>query len=82
MTDELTSARSDNVFRLISEFSSVEVSLNESANGPRLQITDIKSGVSTHLDPLVLESLVYVRQEDFAPFLDPGQTRWAGPYDE
>jgi hypothetical protein len=67
---------------LESEFASVEVSLDHTANGPRLRIHDLRGGGTTHLDPLVLETLVYLRADELAGFLDPGATRWAGPFDE
>lgn len=49
---------------LANEFASVEVVLDESANGPRLKITDPASGASIALDPLELHSLAHARHED------------------
>jgi hypothetical protein len=68
--------------RLTSEFADVEVSLDTEGNGPRLRIRDVRTDVSVLLDPLELESLVYVRHDELAGFLDPGSTRWSGPIDD
>lgn len=68
-------------FVVESEFALIEVSLDRTANGPRVAIRDLKSGSDGYLDPLELESLVYVRHEALTKFMDPGSTRWAGPFD-
>ena len=39
------------------EFARVEVELDETANGPRLRLRDLKTGRETFLDALELESL-------------------------
>jgi hypothetical protein len=49
---------------LANEFASVEVELDETANGPRLRISDPASGASIALDPLELHTLAHARHED------------------
>jgi hypothetical protein len=65
-------------FVLKSEFSAVQVRNDHEANGPRLEIRDMRTGSVIYLDPLELESLVYIRHEELTRFLDPGLTRWSG----
>lgn len=74
-------SQSDITARLASEFATVDVSVDYAGNGPRLRIRDVRTGSSVLLDPLELESLVYVRHDGLAPFLDPGATRWTDPID-
>lgn len=62
--------------RLASEFASVEVALDESGNGPRLKIVDLKTGHVGYLDPFELETLAWVRKDELARFFDPSATRW------
>lgn len=61
---------------LRSEFAEVRVELDTSANGPRLKIEDIRTGMVNYLDPLELETLAWSRHEDLAPLLDPSYSRW------
>jgi len=63
---------------LVSEFGHVVVERDETANGPRLLILDVKTGRRICLDPLELESLARARHEDLAPLLDPGRTMARG----
>ena len=58
------------------EFAGVKVEVDDRANGPRLKIEDLETGVATYLDPLELQSLVWVPHRDLAPFLDPSSYRW------
>jgi len=58
---------------LASEFGTVEIRRDDSGNGPRLLIRDLRSGRETLLDPFELAALTMVRHEEFAPFLDPGR---------
>ena len=57
---------------LESEFGHVQVELDNSANGSRLMIRDLKTGQTIFLDPLELEGLAWARHGDLAPLLDPG----------
>ena len=56
---------------LMNEFAAVEVEMDESANGPRLRITDLRQGFEIYLDPLELESLTRQSHETFAEFVRP-----------
>jgi hypothetical protein len=58
---------------LKSEFAAVEVARDDSGNGPRLMIRDVRSGKSIFLDPLELASLARVRHEELLPFIDPAR---------
>jgi hypothetical protein len=62
--------------RLDNEFASVEVVLDEDANGPRLKITDLRTGRVGFLDPFELETLAWLDKGALAPFFDPSRTRW------
>jgi hypothetical protein len=59
------------VLSLSNEFAAVRVMIDRSGNGPRLEITDMGSGISACLDPLELRSLALVRHADLAPILEP-----------
>jgi hypothetical protein len=59
--------------QLTSEFAAVEVERDDSGNGPRLMIRDMRSGQRVFLDPLELAALALARHEELAPFLDPGR---------
>jgi hypothetical protein len=61
---------------LKSEFAHVRVELDESGNGPRLLVQDLKTARTLYLDPLELETLAWMCHEDLAPFLDPAHRRW------
>jgi hypothetical protein len=69
----------DDSILLHSEFATVRVSLDVTANGPRLKIVDQRSGEVGYLDPLELESLAWARHGHLVALLDPGADRWAGP---
>ncbi len=66
---------------LRNEFAHVQVTLDTTANGPRLMIEDVKSGAITYLDPLELERLAWMRHADMAPLLDPELGRRRDPED-
>ena len=59
--------------QLASEFAAVEVERDDSGNGPRLMIRDLRSGQRVFLDPLELAALAWTRHEELMPFLDPGR---------
>jgi hypothetical protein len=58
-------------FLLRNEFATVEVSLDETANGPRLLIRDLETGRHVHLDALEVESLTRMDHDDFADRVRP-----------
>ena len=58
-------------FVLRNEFATVEVALDETANGPRLLVRDLESGRQVHLDALEVESLTRMDHDDFADRVRP-----------
>lgn len=62
--------------RLDSEFASVEVTINQDGNGPRLQIVDLRTGHVGYLDPFELEQLAWLSKDALAPLFDPSASRW------
>ena len=61
---------------LANEFAQVEVVLDETGNGPRLRVSDLKTGKVGYLDPLELESLAWATKYELAPLMDPAASRW------
>jgi hypothetical protein len=59
------------VLVLRNEFARVEVRLDRSANGDRLEVTDVNSGRRIYLDPLELERLTAARHHDLAQLVAP-----------
>jgi hypothetical protein len=59
--------------RLISEFAAVEVEFDDTGNGPRLMIRDVRSGQCIYLDPLELSALASACHEDLLPLIDPSR---------
>jgi len=55
--------------KLTSEFASVIVKPNFSANGPRLELIDLETGVTVFLDPFQLRMLTRLTSSDFEAFL-------------
>ena len=62
--------------RLENEFASVEVELDMDGNGPRLKITDLRTGHVGYLDPFELETLSWLDKDTLSAFFDPSRTRW------
>lgn len=62
--------------QLTSEFASVQLSLDVSGNGPRLRLEDLQSGMTVLLDPVQLESLVWLPRADLVRLADPGRRPW------
>lgn len=54
-----------------SEFGSVIVERDESANGVRLSIRDQSSGRTIYMDPLALEALTWLQQDQLGALIDP-----------
>jgi hypothetical protein len=71
------SGQSGKHLQLRSEFGSVTVALDESGNGPRLEITNRNNGRRILLDPLELASLTWLTHADLALFLDPSNNGWS-----
>jgi hypothetical protein len=69
--------RPDAPLLLENEFGSVAVSVDHTANGPRLRIENRQNGRVVFLDPLEVASLTWLTHERLGPFLDPSQTGWS-----
>ena len=61
---------------LRSEFATVRVSVDRTANGDRLRVEDVRSGRCFYLDPLELERLATVRHQDLAYVVSPDRGEW------
>ncbi|MFB7718285.1 MULTISPECIES: hypothetical protein [unclassified Nocardia] len=59
-----------------SEFARVAVSIDETANGPRLRLHDLKTGRVRYLDALELETIVWLAEGQMERLLDPSANRW------
>lgn len=59
------------------EFAEVSVAYDESANGPRLRLEDLRTGRVRHIDPLELETIVWLTEEQRERMLDPSASRWS-----
>jgi hypothetical protein len=60
---------------LVNEFAAVRVSLDVSANGPRLLVEDLESGEQVFLCPLELASFTQATPEDREDWLRVGNYR-------
>jgi hypothetical protein len=58
------------------EFAEVAVGFDDCGNGPRLRLTDLRTGRSRFLDALELETIIWLRDEHLAALLDPSADRW------
>ena len=61
---------------MASEFAQVAVSLDETANGTRLRLEDVRTGRVRYLDALELETIVWLRDEQLSRLMDPSADRW------
>ena len=61
---------------LVNEFAAVSVERDDSGNGPRLRIEDLKTGRIGFVDPLELETLAWLPDGALHRFLDPSFHRW------
>jgi hypothetical protein len=59
-----------------SEFAQVAVRLDDTANGVRLRLEDLRTGRVRYLDALELETIVWLRDEHLGRLLDPSADRW------
>ncbi|MFI9408644.1 hypothetical protein [Nocardia gamkensis] len=59
-----------------SEFAQVRVGVDETANGPRLRLEDLKTGRVRYLDALELETIVWLAEGHMERLLDPSADRW------
>jgi hypothetical protein len=59
-----------------SEFASVQLTIDNAGNGPRLRIEDLKTGRVGYLDALELETLAWLPEGGLHKLLDPSLVRW------
>lgn len=59
------------------EFAEVAVGIDDTANGPRLRLTDLRGGRTRYLDALELETIVWLPEENLRQLLDPSAGRWS-----
>lgn len=59
-----------------SEFAEVAVRVDQTANGPRLRLEDLRAGKVRYLDALELETLVWLPDGHLGRLLDPSADRW------
>ncbi len=59
-----------------SEFAQVAVRLDETANGTRLRLEDLRTGRVRYLDALELETIIWLRDEHLGRLMDPSADRW------
>ena len=59
-----------------SEFAQVAVRLDQTANGARLRLEDLRTGRVRYLDALELETIVWLRDEHLGRLMDPSADRW------
>ena len=59
-----------------SEFAAVSVRLDDTANGVRLRLEDLRGGKVRYLDALELETIIWLRDEHLSQLLDPSADRW------
>jgi hypothetical protein len=66
---------------IANEFAAVRVELDETANGPRLRITDLDRGRSIELDPFEAATLVDVTVEELDALARPPGALMESPFD-
>ena len=59
-----------------SEFARVAVRVDDTANGVRLRLEDLRTGRVRYLDALELETIVWLRDEHLGRLMDPSADRW------
>ncbi|RIV39214.1 hypothetical protein [Micromonospora radicis] len=60
---------------MASEFALVRVTVDRSANGPRLKVEDLENGRTVYLEPLELSSFCAATDDDRAAWLRVGAYR-------
>lgn len=59
-----------------SEFAQVRVGIDDTGNGPRLRLEDLRTGRVRYLDALELETIVWLAEGRMQRLLDPSADRW------
>lgn len=58
------------------EFASVAVTFDESGNGVRLRLEDLRGDRVRYLDALELQTIIWLTDEHLGRLLDPSADRW------
>jgi hypothetical protein len=75
--DELPASEDEGCGGVVdSEFADVAVTVDTTANGPRLRLEDRRSGRVRFLDALELETIVWLPDGHLTQLLDPSADRW------
>ncbi len=59
-----------------SEFAEVSVNVDTEGNSPRLRLEDLRTGRVRYLDPLELETIIWLQDGHLSQLLDPSADRW------
>ncbi|WP_280341925.1 hypothetical protein [Nocardia neocaledoniensis] len=59
-----------------SEFAVVGVTIDHTANGPRLRLEDKRTGHVRYLDALELETIIWLPDGHLRQLMDPSADRW------
>lgn len=61
---------------LDSEFARIMIDVDTSGRGPRLHLTDLRTGFERWFDPLEVETLMWLSDAHLKRLLDPSSERW------
>ncbi len=59
-----------------SEFAAVSVRVDNTANGPRLRLEDLRTRRVRYMDALELETIIWLPDGRLEKLLDPSADRW------
>ncbi|MBB4133712.1 hypothetical protein [Gordonia humi] len=59
-----------------SEFAEISVNVDSEANSTRLRLEDLRTGRVRYLDPLELETIIWLADGHLTELLDPSADRW------
>ncbi|MGV9711040.1 hypothetical protein ACWDTI_10295 [Gordonia sp. NPDC003424] len=59
-----------------SEFAEVSVNVDTHGNSTRLRLEDLRTGRVRYLDPLELETIIWLDEGHLTELLDPSADRW------
>ena len=59
-----------------SEFAEISVNVDTKGNSPRLRLEDLRTGRVRYLDPLELETIIWLGDGHLTELLDPSADRW------
>lgn len=59
-----------------SEFAEISVNVDSAGNSVRLRLEDLRTGRVRYLDPLELETIIWLEDGHLTELLDPSAVRW------